>query len=204
MLFCHDCHINDTRIIPGKAIKENDYLYYTVAKVSAEFIDSQSLLPLLTVGAEIFPTSSSNIGRIHKMRICLHKIRDMPLCTTHMRSQFNIDTTTLLPAHIMNNINTYSLRDMMDINIPPSPVDNNNHKLASMMSNIINKYVTHIWSCNNCINNNSGICIICNSLIPIFPFNIHHYYKCSYCNTIYHKQCINRSNNICPKCYNNI
>eukprot|EP00794_Sanderia_malayensis_P011361 gene11361-12545_t len=114
--------------------------------------------------------------------------RPQIIFTTH--PYFNIyKQLENLPAHILNDIDAYSIEDFLQVK---------NGELQSQLKSFVNSSLKHINTCQLC-KVKGFVCEYCKDGEDIlYPFELNRVSTCPLCKTCYHRECFVPEK--CPKC----
>ena len=216
-LLCHSCHVNDTSILPFRALLKWDFTYEHVCKKCHRFLESnfdRALFDIRRIAPEI---------RQRKIVMCCLDIR------RHLiRAAFVVrECTHRTSASLAEELNThyfmreffYSLKDLFKlakeetkgstpiayvpgvsnvIDLVTSVAGVDNQSLNSFLAQKLLKCREHIAAtCPMCKSRASMPCAICRRAEPVFVYD-ENADQCLDCSSIYHESCLRAEG--CPVC----
>ncbi|CAE1257261.1 RUBCN [Acanthosepion pharaonis] len=188
--FCQCCHTNASAFIPGRILQKWDFSKYYVSKFSFDLL------------AKIFNEPFFNLEDINPVLYrkvkALENIKQFRQQLVHLATLMKIcrhASTTIypeiekLPTHLMREIHTYSIADLIRVK---------NGELLPLLKNIVTTGISHVKECEHC-QCLGFICELCNNEHDIiFPFQLSKAINCPDCKACYHQNCFIPQK--CPKC----
>lgn len=188
--FCQCCHTNASAFIPGRILQKWDFSKYYVSKFSYDLI------------AKIFNEPFFNLedinSALYRKVKALENIKQFRQQLVHLATLMKIcrhASITIypeiekLPPHIVREIHTYSIADLIRVK---------SGELLPLLKNIVTTGISHVKECEHCPCL-GFICELCNNEHDIiFPFQLSKAINCPDCKACYHQSCF--VPNKCPKC----
>jgi len=193
--FCGNCHQGDLWPIPAYVAQRWDFDPRPVATVSAQFIDAHRRLPLIQITSirRTKAPSQAVLTEVHMFRQTLTKMKTLlaQSCDFHyvlegLMLQFD--------SYMREGHELYTLQDLMLLE-----AEGRSSSLYTRFSNLVTMVSAHIRACPSC-QKNGHYCPICDSLSPVFSFEIDIYTPCPNCSAVFHRLCFQRAGSECPMC----
>ncbi|KAL1233979.1 Pleckstrin [Trichinella spiralis] len=188
--YCSACHVDDTMLIPARALLNWDFTPRKVSRASKAFLVSIYDQPIFHMN-EINPAllvKSKALSQLHDLRLELNYIAAYLL--TCRKSVAEELSKRLWPKdYLFKVIDLYSLVDL------EQTASGKLHKLLKPVFEYAVNHVLH--SCRLC-SQKGFICEICNSADVIYPFELQKAFRCPKCAWVFHKACMEGKS--CTKC----
>uniref|UniRef100_A0A914ZF33 RUN domain-containing protein n=1 Tax=Panagrolaimus superbus TaxID=310955 RepID=A0A914ZF33_9BILA len=188
--YCNDCwKKGDESIIPARVVLNWDCKRRPISKASKAFLRANADRPLIRVD-QINPqiyTHSKQLAKILKLREKLSLVVVYLLSCKQSVAE-DLKQRIWPQDYFYNNIHLYSVTDLQNAITGV---------LERRLNNIIKFAITHIESCNLCLQK-GFICEICSAKKIIYPFQTDIADRCNECGAVYHIKCF--KNVDCPKC----
>ncbi|XP_043190172.1 run domain Beclin-1-interacting and cysteine-rich domain-containing protein-like isoform X2 [Amphibalanus amphitrite] len=176
--FCTGCHSNQQFYIPARIIHKHDYTMYPVSIFSHQLLLSIWRDPLFHVNA--INASVLNHADLHQCRVLRRRLSSAQKYVGSCRFAKQLLRTHPLPdAYIMDEIDLYSLRDL---------VEANSRVLTNDLQKKYNAYLEHCRLCQLCCGR-AFHCEACHHQQVLFPFEVPEVRQCAGCGACYHYLC---------------
>ncbi|KRX73606.1 Pleckstrin homology domain-containing family M member 3, partial [Trichinella sp. T6] len=179
--YCSACHVDDTMLIPARALLNWDFTPRKVSIYDQPIFHMNEINPALLV-------KSKALSQLHDLRLELNYIAAYLL--TCRKSVAEELSKRLWPKdYLFKVIDLYSLVDL------EQTASGKLHKLLKPVFEYAVNHVLH--SCRLC-SQKGFICEICNSADVIYPFELQKAFRCPKCAWVFHKACMEGKS--CTKC----
>ncbi|CAH1122894.1 unnamed protein product [Ceutorhynchus assimilis] len=190
LYYCSACHWNSSAIIPARVIHNWDLDPRSVSQSSLQILKVTADRPLINLeklNPQLF-TRIQELNLVKRLRKELQGIRKYLLVCRRANEEHLIWKCDR--PHLIENLDMYSLQDL---------VDTHSGDLPSKLHNFVDIYTKHIKvDCEVC-KGRGHICEVCKNEEVLFPFVISAF-VCQNCKAVFHKSCMERKNNECPRC----
>uniref|UniRef100_A0AC35FRA6 RUN domain-containing protein n=1 Tax=Panagrolaimus sp. PS1159 TaxID=55785 RepID=A0AC35FRA6_9BILA len=188
--YCGDCwKKGDESIIPARVVLNWDCKRRPISKASKAFLRANADRPLIRIdkiNPQIY-NHSKQLAKILKLREKLSLVVVYLLSCKQSVAE-DLKQRIWPQDYFYNNIHLYSVTDLQNAITGV---------LERRLNNIIKFAISHIESCNLCLQK-GFICEICNAKKILYPFQTDIADRCSECGAVYHIKCF--KNVDCPKC----
>ncbi|XP_023752335.1 uncharacterized protein LOC111900688 [Lactuca sativa] len=192
-VFCSNCHLNETAILPARVLHWWDFTEYPVSQLAKSYLDSTHDKPMLCVSA-VNPFLFSKVPPLqHVINVRKRIGRMLP----YVRCPFRMSIYKGVGSrrYILESSDFFALKDLVDLSKGIFSA------LPVMVETISKKIVDHI----------TDECLICYDVgVPcgarqacddpsslIFPFQEGEVERCKSCELVYHKACFKKMDT-CP------
>ncbi|KAL1517210.1 hypothetical protein ABEB36_001004 [Hypothenemus hampei] len=190
LYYCSACHWGSSAIIPARVVHNWDFKPQPVCQASLQILRVTSERPLINLeqlNPKLF-IRVQELSLVKRLRQELQGIRKYLLVCRNATDKHLLWKCD--KSHLIDNADMYSLQDLMDTN---------SGDLPSKLHDLEDVFLRHIKiECEIC-KGRGHICEICRNEEILFPFAISAHI-CPECQAVFHKQCIERKKNSCPKC----
>jgi hypothetical protein len=190
--YCDECFKKgDESIIPSREMLNWDCTPRAIAKPSKAFIKSiidRPLFHLDQINPRLYEHSKA-MAKIQQLRRKLGLV-SMYLLSCKQSVAEDLKRRLWPNDYLYSEIHQYSIMDFENV---ISGV------LERRLSSVISFAITHINSCALCLQK-GFICEICSAKRVIYPFQTDVVHRCKKCYSVYHRKCMEKVNQQCPKC----
>ncbi|XP_018328624.1 pleckstrin homology domain-containing family M member 3 isoform X2 [Agrilus planipennis] len=189
--YCENC-MSETgeMVIPARIVHNWDFKKYSVSKKAEEYVNEFKEMPTInmkTLNPSIY-SAVSDMAKLQKLRVQLNYLRDY-LFTCHEPIIEELKSKIGSREYMYEHIHQYAISDLLEVT---------NGALAQRIQEVVDFGKQHVLSCWLC-SQKGFICEVCQDSKVLYPFNIEKVYRCTVCNSIFHKNCLNKATP-CPKC----
>lgn len=192
-VFCSNCHVNETAILPARVLHCWDFTEYPVSQLAKSYLDSTHDKPMLCVSA-VNPFLFSKVPPLqHVINVRKRIGRTLPYLRCPFRRSIYKGVGSR--RYLLETTDFFALKDLVDLSKGIFAA------LPVMVETISKKIVDHI----------TDECLICYDVgVPcgarqacddpsslIFPFQEGEVERCKSCELVYHKACFKKTD-ICP------
>ncbi|XP_030761210.1 differentially expressed in FDCP 8 homolog [Sitophilus oryzae] len=190
LYYCSACHWCSSAIIPARVIHNWDLSPQLVSQASLQILKVTSNRPLINL-EKLNPKLFSYVQELNLVRRLRQELQGLQkyLVVCRKAQEEHLLWKCDRP-YLIDNIDMYSLQDLMDTQ---------SGDLLSKLNNLVDLFSAHVRNDCEICKGRGHICEICNNDEIIYPF-VSTVYVCDKCGGVYHKQCMARKDDVCPKC----
>ncbi|XP_076263537.1 differentially expressed in FDCP 8 homolog isoform X2 [Rhynchophorus ferrugineus] len=190
LYYCSACHWSSSAVIPARVVHNWDLTPYLVSQASLQILRITANRPLINL-EKLNPRLFSLVQELNLVRRLRQELQGLKkyLVVCRKAKEEHLLWKCDRP-HLIDNTDMYSLQDLLDTQ---------SGDLLTKLHNLVEDFSTHVKiNCEVC-KGRGHICEICQNEEILFPF-VSTAYICDKCNSVYHKNCIARVRDLCPKC----
>ncbi|KAK2840074.1 hypothetical protein Q5P01_013814 [Channa striata] len=188
--YCHNCHQDNSFLIPARLLHNWDTSKHKVSKQAKEFLEFVYEEPLLDI-QQLNPCLYEHcepLSTVLRLRQQLQSLRAY-LFSCRATVAEDLRRRIFPREYLLQHIHLYSVADLQQV------IDG---KLAPFLSKVIKFASSHVFSCSLC-RDKGFICELCHNGQVIYPFQENATKRCDGCGAVFHAECRQKAQP-CPRC----